>query len=95
MVQEDLLEHILGAEQEALKQAEYIKKSIGYEVKIETEYKDLEKIKYDLEKNKIKIVKIEYKENIELSIEIAEDKINLLENLDLKTEISTKKYVEI
>lgn len=64
-------------------------------MKIETEYKDLEKIKYDLEKNKIKIVKIEYKENIELSIEIAEDKINLLENLDLKTEISTKKYVEI
>ena len=41
------------------------------------------------------VVKIEYKENIELSIEIAEDKINLLENLDLKTEISTKKYVEI
>lgn len=78
-----------------MKKTEFIEKTVGYEAKIETEYKDLEKIKYELEKNKIKIIKIEYKENIELSIEIAEDKINLLENLDLKTEISTKKYVEI
>lgn len=78
-----------------MKKIEFIKKSIGYEVKVKTEYKELEKIKYELEKNKIKIVKIEYKEKIELSIEIAEGKINLLELLDLKTENSTKKYVEI
>ena len=81
--------------QEALKKTEFIEKTIGYEMTIKTEYKTLEKIKYELEKNKIKIVKIEYKENIELSIEIAENKINLLEKLDLKTENSTKKYVEI
>lgn len=78
-----------------MKKTEFIEKTVGYEVNVETEYKGLEKIKYDLEKNKIKIVKIEYKENIELSIEIAEDKVKLLENLGLKTEISTKKYVEI
>jgi len=84
-----------GAVQEALKKTKVIKKTIGYEVKVKTEYKDLEKIKYELEKNKIKVVKIEYKENIELSIEIAEDYIELLENFGLKTENSTKKYVEI
>lgn len=84
-----------GAVQEALKKTEIIKKTIGYEVKVKTEYKDLEKIKYELEKNKIKILKIEYKENIELSIEIADDKIDLLESLGIKIQISTKKYVEI
>lgn len=80
---------------QALKKTEIIKKSIGYEVKLETEYKDLEKIKYVLEKNKVKIVNIEYKENIEVSIEIPEKKIYLLNDLDIKTQISTKKYVEI
>lgn len=78
-----------------MKKTEIIKKTIGNEVKVEVEYKNLEKIKYELEKNKIKVVKIEYKENIELSIEIAESKMNILEKLNLKTENSTKKYVEI
>lgn len=78
-----------------MKKTEFIEKKVGYEVKIETDYKAIEKIKYELEKNKIKIIKIEYKENIELLIEIAEDNIKLLEVLGLKTEISTKKYVEI
>ena len=81
--------------QEALKKTQIIKKSIGYEAKVNVEYKDLERIKYDLEKNKIKIVKVEYKEKIELLIEIAEEMIDVLNVLDLKTENSTKKYVEI
>ena len=78
-----------------MKKSEIIKKQIGYEVKLETQYKDLEKIKYELEKNKIKVVKIEYNENIEISIEISEKKICLLEDLGIKKQISTKKYVEI
>ena len=55
----------------------------------------MEKIKYEMEKNKIKIVKIEYKENIELLLEIPEEKMELIRKFNVKTENSTKKYVEI
>lgn len=80
---------------EALNKAEYVQKTIGYEAKIQASYKDLEKIKYELEKNKIKIIKIEYNERIEISIEIPEEKIRLLEKINVETQNSTKKYVEI
>ena len=95
MEQVDWLEHILGATLEALKEADFVRKAIGYELTIETSYKELEQIKYELEKNKIKIVKTEYKENIELLLEIPEEKMNLLKDFNVKTENSTKKYVEI
>lgn len=64
---------------------------------IELAYKDLEQIKYLFEKNNIKIINSEYKENIKLIIEIPEDKIGMLEETDkiIKIQISTKKYVEI
>ena len=84
-----------GATVEGLKEAGYVEKTIGYGVTIETSYKDQEQIKYELEKNKIRIIKTEYEENVELSIEIPEEKIYLLEKLNLKTEKTTKKYVEI
>lgn len=84
-----------GATVEGLKEAGIVEKTIGYEVTIGTTYKDLEQIKYELEKNKIKIIKIEYEENVELSIEIPEEKMYLLEKLNIKTQNSTKKYVEI
>lgn len=59
------------------------------------DYKDFEQIKYILEKNKIKIIKTEYKENIELLLEVSEEKMELIKVLNIKTENSTKKYVEI
>lgn len=89
------LERIRGATTEALDKVEYIQKAIGYEVKIQNSYKDCEQLKYQLEKNNIKITKMEYNENVEISIEIPEEKIELLEKLNIKTQISTKKYVEI
>lgn len=52
-------------------------------------------MKYEFEKNKIKIIKTEYNENIEISIEIPEEKVELLEKMNIKTQNSTKKYVEI
>lgn len=90
-----MLEHILGAEKEALKQIEYIKKTIGYEIEFEIDYKNIENIKYEFEKNNIKIVKIEYNEKIKIIVEIAENKLDLLNKLNIKSENSTKKYVEI
>lgn len=93
--QVDLLEHILGAEQEALKQVEYIKNTIGYEIELEIDYKELEQTKYEFEKNNIKIVKMEYNEKIKLCVQIAENKLDTLDKLNLKSENSTKKYVEM
>lgn len=90
-----LLEPILGAEQEALKQAEYIKNTIGYEIELEIDYKELEQTKYEFEKNNIKIVKMEYNEKIKIIVEIAENKLALLDRLNIKPENSTKKYVEM
>lgn len=93
--QEVWLEHILGATLEGLKETEYVEKTVGYESKVETSYKDLEQIKYELEKNKIKTVKTEYKENIELLLEIPEEKMEFVKALNVKIQNSTKKYVEI
>lgn len=90
-----MLEHILGAEQEVLKQTACIKKSIGYEVEFEIDYKNLENIKYEFEKNNIKIVKMEYNEKIKIFAQIAENKMNLLTRLNIEPENSTKKYVEM
>lgn len=80
---------------EALNKAEFVKKSIGYEIKLQVSYKDAEKLKYELEKNKIKIIKTKYNENIEISIEIPEEKLEILEKINVETQNSTKKYVEI
>lgn len=90
-----MLEHILGAEQEALKQAEYVVRTIGYEVELEIDYKELEQTKYEFEKHNVKIVKTEYNEKIKIFVEIAESKLNILDRLNLEPENSTKKYVEI
>lgn len=80
---------------EALNKADFVKKSIGYEIKLQVSYKDAEKLKYELEKNKIKIIKTKYNENIEISIEIPEEKLEILEKINVETQNSTKKYVEI
>ena len=78
-----------------MNRAECVQKTIGYEKKIQIPYKDFEQLKYELEKNKIRITKTEYKENIEISIEIPEEKVELLEKMSIKAQNSTKKYVEI
>lgn len=78
-----------------MKQTEFIKKSIGYEVEFEIDYKNLENIKYEFEKNNIKIVKMEYNEKIKIFAQIPENKMNLLDTLNIKPENSTKKYVEM
>ena len=62
----------------------------------------MEQLKYILTKENIKIVNIDYKENVELTLEIPEEKWNLIsdENERLGLEITikentTKKYIEI
>ena len=57
-----------GATEEALKKAEIIQKTMGYEAKINVDYSNLEALKYTLEKMNIKVLNIEYLENIEIIV---------------------------
>ena len=59
-----------GVVEEALRKAQIIEKARGYEVKIQVNYDNLENLRYHLEKMNIKILKVEYSEKIEITIEI-------------------------
>lgn len=72
-----------GAVREALKNVEIIEKYLGLEVNLEVNYPNLEKLKYYLKQNEIKILSSEYLENIKVLVEMSEEKLNiLLQNKD-------------
>lgn len=90
-----------GATEDALQKAEIIQKTSGYEAKLSVEYSNLEGLKYNLEKMNIKILNIEYLENIEIIADIQEkyveqftNKYNSNFNI-LKFDIIKEKIVEI
>ena len=68
-------------------ESEIIEKEFGYEMRCEVSYKNLEKIKYFFDKNKIVITNSEYLENITLTIELSEESKRELENKIDKKEI--------
>ncbi len=91
-----------GAVQEALKNAQIIKKDLGLEAKIEVSYSDFEKAKYFLKQNEIKIINFEYLENVNIIVEITEEKFRkivlLKDELDIsiiKMEKLSSKFIEI
>lgn len=93
-----------GAMQKALNQVEEVCKKIGLEAKLQTTYQDLEKLKYYLKQNEIDITNVEYNENVDVYIDITQEKYDKLlsakENYDLNfnllnTEIVKEKYIEI
>lgn len=65
---------------EALNKAKIVRKEEGIEAKVEIPYADNEKFKYYCTKNKIKIVNIEYKENIFYIIEINDEQYKKIKN---------------
>lgn len=72
-----------GAFQEALQKVEIIEKEVGKYVKVVTNYQDLEKFKYYLEQNDIDVRNIEYTENVDVYIDITDEKLEKLkENLN-------------
>ena len=86
----------------ALEQTEYISKIIGYKVKLCIEYDGLEQLKYYTNKSNIKIVNIEYLENIEVTVEMRKEKIEEFTNNNnkkplkiLKYDILEEKYIDI
>ncbi len=91
-----------GATEKALEKATIVEKSKGYEAKIVIDYNYLEPLKYYLKKMEIKIIKIDYLEQIEIIIEVLEEKSNLLTNnynncnFNIsKYDLIKEKYVEI
>lgn len=86
----------------ALESVECIDKAEGYQVSIEVTYQELEKVKYYLKKNNIKVDKMEYLENVELIIELTKEKMEELTKINSEKELEILKikklkikYVEI
>lgn len=91
-----------GALEEALAKTEIIEKTKGYEAKIQIEYAYIEPLKYYLDKMKIKILKIEYLEKIEVTVEILKEISERLQDnygesnfIISKFDIIKEKFVEI
>lgn len=90
------------AVQKALNSAEIIEKTKGYELKIITEYDKIEQLKYELKQRDIKIIDIQYLENIEVIVDIPHEKIDEFTNnankeqvQNLKYDIIQEKYIDI
>lgn len=86
----------------ALEKTEYIEKIIGYKVKICIEYDQLDGLKYYANKSNLKIVNIEYLENVEVNVEMPKEKLDELTNNNskktfkiLKCDILEEKYIDI
>lgn len=78
-----------------------IKKDYGFEVSFETDYPELEKMKYYFRQNNIKIIDTQYGEKIKIIVEITEEKLKKLENnkneLNFKFDnqkIEQKRFIE-
>lgn len=78
-----------------------IKKDYGFEVSFETNYPELEKMKYYFRQNNIKIVDTQYGEKIKIIVEITEEKLEKMEksknDLNFKyynQKIEQKKFIE-
>ena len=93
-----LLRAYSNATSKALEGTTIINKTLGFEVNIVINYKDLGELKHNLEKENITILNINYGENVELLVEIPESKYDkFLEKnkiLFIKTKTLTKKYID-
>lgn len=84
-----------------IENSKIIKKDYGLEVSFETEYPELEKMKYYFRQNNIKIVDINYGEKIKIIVEITEEKLKKMEKnkneLNFKFDnqkIEQKRFIE-
>lgn len=86
----------------ALEKTEYIDKIIGYKVRLYIEYDKLEQLKYYANKSNLKIINIEYLENIEIIVEMQKERLKDFTNNNskkplkiLKYDILEEKYIDI
>jgi len=81
-----------GAVEEALKNAEIVQKTRGYEVKIQVEYSDVEPLKYYLAQMNINTTNIEYLEKVEFTIEISKELSKKFEENYSQNNFKIEKY---
>ena len=60
---------------EALNKANIVKKDLGEIVKFVVGYSDLEKLKYFLKQNSVRISNVQYGENVEVFVDITDEKL--------------------
>ena len=60
---------------EALNKANIVKKDLGEIVKFVVGYSDLEKLKYFLKQNSVRISDVQYGENVEIFVDITDEKL--------------------
>lgn len=88
--------------QEALAKITEVTKDTGLEVRLQTTYQDLEKMKYYLKQNNIEITNTDFSENVNVYVDITEEKytrlLNSINDLNFKIiskEIIKEKYIVI
>lgn len=74
----------------AIQKAECMNIELGYEISIDINYQELEKIKYFCKVNNIKIKKEKFTENVKLILEISKNNINVLNDF-LNKNLQTSK----
>lgn len=76
----------------ALENTKVVNKEKGYQVKIVTSYDQIEQFNYYINKNNLKVVKMEYLENIEITIEISDEYLKEITNTNSKNPLKIIKY---
>lgn len=64
----------------AIEKSECVNIELGYEIKVQLQYQELEKFKYFCKTNNIKIKNEEFYENVNMILEVSEQKLTLLNN---------------
>lgn len=86
----------------ALEKAKIVNKKKGYQVKIITTYDQIEQFNYYANKNKLRVINMEYLENIEIMVEMVDEELKEITNNNsknplkiIKYDILKEKYVDI
>ena len=97
-----LLRAYVDSTLKALEKTKYIEKTLGYKVKLIVEYDKLQELKYYANKSNLKIINIEYLENVEIIVEMQKEKLKEITNNNnkkslkiLKYDILEEKYIDI
>ena len=80
------------ATMKALEKAKIVNKKKGYQVKIFTTYDQIEQFNYYVNKNKLRVINMEYLENIEIMVEMVEEQLKEITNNNSKNPLKIIKY---
>lgn len=80
------------ATMKALEKANIVNKKKGYQVKIITTYNQIEQFNYYVNKNKLRVINMEYLENIEIIVEMVEEQLKEITNNNSKNPLKIIKY---